>query len=166
MNVYEYKNRRNILLAILFVAIFIFAVASCSADKPVGDWEEVKLSFKVGDISDSGEILVDDTCLYTSDLIECTGFKLSKDISANVKYEIHYYDKDGKHLADTDDFTNPVVNDTVEYSVPPISMPEGAAAIRIVVCTLSGEDMDLIWNKLKYNDVVTLHITNIEAAAE
>ena len=166
MNVYQYKIWRLIIWAAL-VVVAVFVIGSCSNNADSA-WNDVKLKYEVGAIcttSDGdvkiGDFVDDNSALYTYDLIKCTGFRIVRDSSYIVSYEVHYYDKDDKHLVDENGL--PVVHykESLEYTVPSGSMPEGAVGIRIVVRSIDDVDMNFVWNMWKYDDALTLSTTNI-----
>ena len=153
----------NTLCVIAIIALFVGVVAGCTAISnsfaPKDGFNDVNLSFKVGCIDpEDGDILNAKNKLYTEDLIECTGFHISRDFSVYAQYEIHFFGANDKYIPSAT-----VVTDDLEYAIPEGAMPEGAVGIRLVVVP-NETDVDLeSWGFLNVDRAIFAGMLELQA---
>ena len=153
----------NSLCVIAIAALVLLSAAAIvgitNSLEPKDGLSIVPLNFSVGSIDETGKILNADNRLYTDTLIECTRFRLTRDFNVYAQYEIHFYDKVGKHI---DAAT--VIKSDLEYVIE--SMPEGAVGIRLVVIP-NETNVDLkSWGLLNFDRIQYASMLIMEASNE
>lgn len=151
------KTLGNVGIVVLIVAIVALIPTLFSIGADDSDYEKINVSYAVGGLTATGDWDKDEECaLYTKNVIECTGFKLTADFDSNIEYEVHYYDESDKWISS-------VTSSELQLEVAAGDMPEGAVGIRIVIRPLD-DDNDKIgtFEHYTYANQLTVQITTEE----
>ena len=89
---------KSILCGILVVVTLIGACAVIAAIAKK-DTKEIKASaFSRGDLDEKGVYVDSDQTIYTKDTFECIGLRIEPDFEFSGKYDVYYYDYDGRFI--------------------------------------------------------------------
>lgn len=87
-------------------------------------------AYSIGLLSESGEYQEGETAIYTRKGITVNGLKCDLQDEATVKYELFFYDKDGKFISKSGDQTDDWKG----------SVPETAKTVKVMITPTSDED--------------------------
>lgn len=143
-------------VALAFFAVFgCVAVFSGIAEKANDDYQTILPGYSIGSIDEAtGKQVDEEDCIYTKNLIECTGIKLCADFDSDIKYVVHFYDDEGKWLSCLE-------NDELELTVD--EMPENAVGVRIVIQPMDDEDGEISFTeKFEYANDLSVKVRTKE----
>ena len=114
----------GLLLIAAVVALFVKLDRQTSTTTIGGE------AYSIGTIDETGEYKEGDTAIYLRKAITTKGLKCELEENAKIKYQLFFYDKDGKFLSasaeQTADFNGPV--------------PENATSVKIMITPTEDED--------------------------
>lgn len=142
-------------VAIVLVFVALFGVVSIFGKDDDG-YKTIYPSYSVGAISKTtGAFTDDEAAIYTKDVIECTGIKLSADFDSDIKYTVHLYDEDDKWIRCVE---NEGLNLTLEELDAESTAIHG---VRIVIYPQSDENEKVSFlEKSTYANQLTVKITD------
>ena len=142
-------------VAIVLVFVALFGVVSIFGKDDDG-YKTIYPSYSVGAISKTtGASTDDEAAIYTKDVIECTGIKLSADFDSDIKYTVHLYDEDDKWIRCVE---NEGLNLTLEELDAESTAIHG---VRIVIYPQSDENEKVSFlEKSTYANQLTVKITD------
>ena len=142
-------------VAIVLVFVTLFGVVSIFGKDDDG-YKTIYPSYSVGAISKTtGASTDDEAAIYTKDVIECTGIKLSADFDSDIKYTVHLYDEDDKWIRCVE---NEGLNLTLEELDAESTAIHG---VRIVIYPQSDENEKVSFlEKSTYANQLTVKITD------
>ena len=142
-------------VAIVLVFVALFGVVSIFGKDDDG-YKTIYPSYSVGAISKTtGAFTDDEAAIYTKDIIECTGIKLSADFDSDIKYTVHLYDEDDKWIRCVE---NEGLNLTLEELDAESTAIHG---VRIVIYPQSDENEKVSFlEKSTYANQLTVKITD------
>ena len=143
------------VVAIVLAFVVLLAVVSIFAKDDDG-YKTIYPSYSVGAISKTtGDFTEDEAAIYTKDIIECTGIKLSADFDSDIEYTVHLYDEDDKWIRCVE---NEGLNLTLEELDAESTAIHG---VRIVIYPQSDENEKVSFlEKSTYANQLTVKITD------
>ena len=144
-------------IAIILLIIFLFsALVRCEPDA----WTDVKQIYSQGYIAENGELVSGDlTAVFTKKIIPCTGFRISRDITLDAFFVVHYYNKNGEV------FLNEKIT-SLNYSIEKGFMPtdengDAAVGIRVSVHLKDKTTGFSTWDRLTMSSKLKISKTSV-----
>lgn len=148
--------KKAVAVVLAFAAIVggVSIVTNLAGDED--GYKTVYPGYTVGGIDKTtGKVDNDEECgLYTKDIIECTGIKLSADFDSDIKYAVHLYDEN-------DQWIRCVENEGLNLTLEELDAEETAVhGVRIVIYPQSDENEKIsLFEKGTYANQLTVKIT-------
>ena len=99
---------------ILLLLVVVTVVGSITAYKSRDTKTISSTEFSRGGLDESGEYVKTDKTLYTKEMFECKGLKITQDFESNLSYRVYFYGYDEKFLTFSDRFHK----ENKEFDVP------------------------------------------------
>ena len=152
------KKQQNLFTkAICIVLAFVAIVGVFSIfGKDDDGYKTIHPGYSVGAISKTtGDFTEDEAAIYTKDIIECTGIKLTADFDSDIKYTVHLYDEDDKWI-------RCVENEGLNLTLEELDAEDTAVhGVRIVIYPQSDENEKVSFlEKGTYAAQLTVKITD------
>lgn len=87
-------------------------------------------AYSIGTLDETGEPTETNTSIYMRKAVTTDGLKCELDADAKIKYELFFYDADGKFLESTGDLTADWAGE----------VPEGAESVKVMITPTADED--------------------------
>ena len=113
-----------VLVAGLFTTLFVKLDRQTTTTRIGGE------AYSIGTLDETGMYAEGDTAIYMRKSITTDGLKCELAEDAKIKYELFFYDKDGKFLESTGDLTADWAGD----------IPVGAESVKVMITPTADED--------------------------
>ena len=141
----------GIILAVVLALGLIVGLTS-NTKKPGEEGDAFRVAYSVGKLDSNGEYKEAKNSIYSSDMFECEGLNVTVDFEHDVKYQLFFYDEDGKFIS----CLSATDNKTDETEIPAT-----AKYARIMITPLD-DDRIGIFEVSKYANQVNLYIVDVE----
>ena len=130
---FKKTNWKKVLSGILVVIVCITAISGIAAFAKNDTKTISARAFEVGGINSNGEYVETDESIFTKEMFECQGLKITPDFVLGAKYSVFFYNYDGVFIGSVVDRQDNFVE----------NVPELAKYARIVVTPL--EKTEIKW---------------------
>lgn len=113
-----------VLVAGLFTTLFVKLDRQTTTTRIGGE------AYSIGTLDDTGAYAEGDTAIYMRKAVTTDGLKCTLDADAKIKYELFFYDADGKFLESTGDLMADWAGE----------VPEGAESVKVMITPTEDED--------------------------
>ena len=124
-------NWKKVISIVCVVILSISCLGLISSCFKNDDNKTIHPSFTRGGLDENGEYVETKTSIFTEDMFECLGLRVTTDIKFKGTYQIFYYNYDGVFLSASDTYTK----------TTRLSLPELAKYARIMITPASGEEL-------------------------